>query len=229
MRQNTVEFESTRWIQCAFTSIISFIFHLPILLVPPDAADQKVLYKADDTPRHSHRKQPSILDVLRAKHFHSNPHAAENFYWIHHSIFTIRIIIHVVVYTIVWIPLSNVKLGVTTQRNSVTAYIGETFSQIRSSPYVHAASWLMLASTLLWIATYIHFRWHFARLATTDPVPINRTLYALLHLDPINFIFDIPDYKVSTCRRSRLTKTRMDGCLRWLWRGVSSGTRRIGR
>jgi len=46
------EFDTCRWIQCAFTSIISFIFHLPILLVP------------DDTPRHSHRKQPSILVLV---------------------------------------------------------------------------------------------------------------------------------------------------------------------
>ena len=112
-----------------------------------------------------------------------------------------RVTLHIVAGVLVWIPLSKVKYGVTTQRNSLEAYYGETVHQIRSSVYVHVAGWLMLGSVILWVIAYIQMRWHFARLAATRPVPIHRFLYVVFHFDPINFILDIPDYKVSGTER----------------------------
>ena len=77
-----MDFESTRWIQCGYTSIISFVFHLPVLLVP--ALHSLPDRKSDDVSGSAIKR---ATDTLKAAHFSRHTDRSDaNFYFVQHAI-----------------------------------------------------------------------------------------------------------------------------------------------
>lgn len=199
--------EATRWLQCIFASELSFILHLPLLIVPewvgpppigPGDKRRPLKFEEYSTPRTDYNF--AVLHTLIAVRCRG---CAATSVACSHCLCrqVVRIVLHIVIAILVWLPLREVVLAAEPYGNRATSvYIGEVFSALADSALASVAGYILIVSTGLWFLAYIHFRAHFARLEKQSRVAIPEDLYWFCHIGVLNFVLDLPDFRVRLSR-----------------------------
>lgn len=170
---------TTAWIVCVYTSILSFLFHLPSVLVP-DARPTK-------SPEHTEFFGPVTTRIYKS------------YVYVQRTIALVRVSSHLVICFLLWSVIADVK-AYRDPGQGTLVYATEVWRAIYASWAGHIAFYILCGSIGLWIVGMGHMYIHLIRLAMHTPdaneIILPKGLYSFCHIDPINFVFQVPAWGV---------------------------------
>lgn len=190
---------ATRWLLTLYTSELSFLFHLPIFLVP-------ILPVDDYYPSSMNEKLGMIKNNIRSaesrkKVLQQRPTTQTwfNFSIVHTCICIIRLLLNSIGTILIWMSLDTIAPAVTSgddQKN--IEYVSQTLHALHHSNTAKLGGYMFLASLGLWLLAYAHHRYHLIRVMkhTPEKVRFPRYLYTICHVGLFNFFLDIPDINI---------------------------------
>lgn len=207
----------TRWLFPVFTSEISFLFRLPIFLVPVLPADMVVLAQTQNylksTAFRVNNEWTEAVSAYEKRQaaLYARPTLRKyvNFATVHTVFAILGLVLNFIWLVLWWVALENIAPFADASSHSAKRhYINQSVNALFHTHPGRAGSWILLASVLLYIVQYLHHRHHLVRLALHHPghpeTRLPRHLYILTHLSIINFLLDIPDINVPTSRFTRV-------------------------
>jgi len=177
----------TRFAIPIFTSFLSWYAHFPIFLVSPP--------EKKTTPVQPHGDPYGPV----------TPHIYTSYYTVQLFLAHVRQFLNLAGTVLVYI---GYRYATVVPAASATDYYIDLCKELLKSPMAVAGGWLFFVSTVLWVITYVSFRFHLIRLAIHNPespsLKVPRITYTIVGMEPFNWLFDIPGMHVNVARVPRL-------------------------
>lgn len=215
---------ATRWILVIFSSEVSFLFRLPVFLIPTlpeEVINDGINFKLQNRQkRFFNNEEDSFFDLVSSDKKRHDALYKKPTHRKYLNMVTVQIVlsllglgINIVWWFFWWLAVQKVTpYADRDKHNALKMYTDETLHAITSSRAGHYGTYMMMVSIFLYFLQYIHYRHYLVRLAIHYPnhsqVKLNRRMYILSHISLFNFILDVPDINVPTTKLSAaITRT----------------------
>jgi hypothetical protein len=161
-----------------YTSDISFILHLPILLVPRYNYDWRILVPKWFKSRKNepHESQLALFVALQV------------------LIFITRISILVAISILIWNEIDSLEVASEPGQNKIKQTFIELLHRIRTSSTIYTCGWLFLSSTILWYISYRHVVFYYK--SSKQNLRLPQRLQTISRYSIINFVLAVPDWGI---------------------------------
>ena len=209
---------ATRWLFPVFTSELSFLLRLPLLLVAALPRDTiRAISEHGYATRNAKRVHQEFWKAAkshesRQAYLYARPNLRKyaNYTVVQTIMSLLGLYLNIAWLMAWWIALETVAPAseIADAQGEDRHYIDETLHAIAHTTAGHVGSWMLLASFLLYVVQYLHMRHHLVRIAIHYPGDIEtllpRHMYFVAHFSVVNFLLDLPDVNVPVTKFTRL-------------------------